>query len=357
MTKKTVAVVFGGYSPEYEVSLSSAHSIINAINREKYEVLQIGITRQGKWLRYTGPVDSIPVDEWQTDEELLTTAFLSPERGSGFVVIDKCGGAVTVSVDIVFPVMHGRYGEDGTIQGLCELAGIPVVGAGAASSALCMDKDRAHKLVSLAGIKTTNTVCFEYPPTDEELLSKAQSLRFPLFVKPVKAGSSIGISKVRDYSELPGAVREAFRYDDAVLIEEGVDGFETGCAVVGNHELRTGRVDEVELAGEFYDYKEKYTPSTAKVYAPARIDADTEHRLQETAKQVFRTLGCRGYARIDIFLSGKGEIIFNEANTIPGFTTNSRFPRMMKCVGVDFPELVDMLIDLGLSVGKGEWYG
>jgi D-alanine---D-serine ligase len=200
-------------------------------------------------------------------------------------------------------------------------------------------------------------VCFEYPPTDGELLSAADGLKLPLFVKPVKAGSSIGISRAESYSELPSAVREAFRYDDAVIIEESVGGFETGCAVVGNHELTVGRVDEIELSQSFFNYEEKYAPKTSKIHMPARIDGETERRLQDAAKLIYRTLGCRGYCRIDIFLSEEGEIIFNEANTIPGFTAHSRFPNMMQGAGIGYPELVDMLIGLSLAVGKGEWYG
>ena len=349
LSKKTVAVVFGGYSPEYDVSLKSAYSIISAIDRDKYEVVLIGITRQGKWYRFFGPVEDIPVDRWHADEARLKKAFISPERGGGLLEIAE-ERSVSVPVDVVFPVLHGRYGEDGTIQGLCELAGIPVVGAGAASSALCMDKDRSHKLVSLAGIKVPKSVCFEYPPADEEILSAAGRLKLPLFVKPVKAGSSFGISKIESYNELPAAVKKALLYDDAVIIEENVDGFETGCAVVGNQELKVGRIDEIELSGGFFDYEEKYTLKTSKIHMPARIDEETERRLQDTAKVIYRTLGCRGYCRIDIFLSSEGEIIFNEANTIPGFTSTSRFPNMMKCAGVEYPELVDMLIGLSLSV-------
>jgi len=356
MSKKTVAVIFGGYSPEYDVSIKSAYSIISAIDKNKYEAILVGITRQGRWYRYYGPVEGIPADTWHQDETLLKSAIISPERGGGLLEFEG-GRAATVHLDAAFPVMHGRYGEDGTIQGLCELAGIPVVGAASASSALCMDKDRAHKLVSLAGIKTPKSVCFEYAPTDGEIAAATSGLKLPLFVKPVKAGSSFGITKVDSYTELPAAAREALKFDDAVIIEEAVDGFETSCAVVGNNELTVGRIDEVELTSGFFDYVEKYTPVTSKIHTPARIDGETEARLQEAAKLIYRTLGCRGYCRVDIFLSKDGEIVFNEANTIPGFTDHSRFPKMMQCAGVEYPELVDMLIGLALSVEKGEWYG
>ena len=346
---KTVAVIFGGFSPEYIVSLKSAHSIINAIDRDKYDVILIGITNQGQWYRYYGPVDDIPTDKWHADENLLRKAFISPERGGGLLEFED-GKVKPVPVDVVFPVLHGRYGEDGTIQGLCELASIPVVGAGSAASSLCMDKDRANKLVSLAGVSIPRSVCWEYLPTDDELISSASDLKLPLFVKPVKGGSSIGITKAQSYAELPEAVLLARRYDDAVIIEEGIDGMEVGCAVVGNRHVSTGRVDEIEVASGFFDYEEKYSLKTSKIHVPARIDEETESRVQEAAKVVYRTLGCRGYARVDIFLTKENKIVFNEANTIPGFTSGSRFPSMLKGVGIEYPELVDMLIELALGI-------
>ena len=345
--KKNIAVIFGGYSPEYDVSLVSSHSIIKAMDRSKYEIMPIGITREGEWLRYAGPIDDILGDKWHTDRNLLKPAIISPSRGVG--LIEFAGErAVSAPLDAVFPVLHGKYGEDGTVQGLCELAGIPVVGCGSAASALCMDKDRAHKLVSYAGIDVPKSISFERPPADGELLGRAKELRLPLFVKPSKTGSSFGISKVEKLAELPQAVKYAFTYDDAVILEEGVDGFEAGCAVVGNHELKIGRVDEIELAHGFFDYEEKYTLKTSKIHTPARIDGQTERALQEAAALIYRTLGCRGYARVDMFLTKEGGILFNEANTIPGFTPHSRFPRMMSGVGMDFGGLVETLIELAL---------
>ena len=347
MTKKTVAVIFGGFSPEYDISLKSAYSIINAIDREKYDLTLIGITRQGIWYKYSGAVDRIADDKWHTDGQYLTRAVISPSRGGGLLVTGD-NRNVSVPVDIVFPVLHGSNGEDGTIQGLCELAGIPIVGSGSAVSALCMDKDRAHKLVSHAGIRIPESICFEQGIEPDKLLSAAQKLKTPLFVKPVNAGSSFGITKAENYSDLPEAVKVALEYDDSVIIEEGINGFETGCAVVGNNELIVGRIDEIEIKDGFFDYEEKYTLKTSKIHMPARIDREIEERLQETAKSIYLTLGCRGYARIDIFLTKEGEIVFNEANTIPGFTSHSRFPNMMKAIGIEFRELVNMLIELSL---------
>jgi len=350
MSKKTVAILFGGNSPEYEVSLKSAYSIIKAVDRNKYEVVLLGITRQGKWYKYSGSVEDIPVDKWHIDEQYLQSAIISPSQGEGIVVFSG-SIASNLPVDVVFPVLHGSFGEDGTVQGLCELAGIPVVGSKSAASALCMDKDRAHKLVSLAGIRVPKSFCFEYAPAMDEVYSAAEELGLPLFVKPVRAGSSFGVSKVEDNSQLEEAIRLALMYDTAVLLEENISGFETGCSVVGNDELITGRIDEIELAHGFFDYEEKYTLKTAKIHMPARIDEDLERQIQDAAKTVYRVLGCQGYARVDIFLTDEREIVFNEANTIPGFTQHSRFPNMMKGVGIEYPELVDILIDLAVQNG------
>ena len=348
MHKKTVAVIFGGYSPEYEVSLNSSYSIISAIDRGKYEVVLLGITRDGKWYKYSGDVDDIPSDKWHDDPGKLISVIVSPSRGGGLLELVD-GRVKPLPVDAVFPVLHGKYGEDGTVQGMFDLAGIPVVGAGLAASALCMDKDRAHRLVSLAGIRVPNSVCFEHVPTDDELLSAAQELKLPLYVKPVKAGSSFGITRVESLAKVTDAVKFALSFDDAVIIEESIEGFEAGCAVAGNRELKVGRIDEIELSQGFFTYEEKYTLKTSKIHMPARVDAETEQRLQEAAATIYRTLGCSGYARIDMFLTPENEIVFNEANTIPGFTSHSRFPSMMKGVGIEYPELVDMLIELSFE--------
>jgi len=353
--KKKIAVLFGGFSPEYEVSLNSAYSVINAIDKDKYDVMMIGITVKGKWFEFSGSVDDIPNDNWHTDEKYTKKAFISPDRGGGILVFDG-GDPVSIHVDVIFPVLHGRYGEDGTVQGLCELAGIPVVGSGSASSALCMDKERSHRLVSLAGITVPKSVWFERVPTNDELMTEVNKLNFPVFVKPIKAGSSIGVSKIYDHSDIPAAVKEAFIYDDAVIIEETIEGKEVGCSVIGNHDLKTGRANEIEVSQGFFNYKEKYTLETSKIHTPARIDEESEHRLLEAGKLIFRTLGCRGYARIDMFLKDNGEIIFSEANTIPGFTAHSQLPKMMKAAGMDYPALVDELIDLAMQVNRGEWY-
>jgi D-alanine---D-serine ligase len=261
------------------------------------------------------------------------------------VLVFEEGGPITVSVDIVFPVLHGRYGEDGTVQGLCELAGIPVVGSGSAASALCMDKDRAHKLIALEGIAVPKSICFDYKPNNEALLEAAKALKLPIFVKPVKAGSSIGVSMLDNYEDIHAAVEEAFNYDNAVIIEEAIEGKEVGCSVIGNHDLITGRANEIEVSHGFFNYKEKYTLESSAIHVPARIPNQKAEEIKEKAKIIYHALGCSGFARVDQFLTPDGKIVFNEVNTIPGFTPHSRYPNMLKAVGITFEQVVNTLLE------------
>ena len=256
-------------------------------------------------------------------------------------------GNIHTEIDLALPILHGKNGEDGTVQGLFELAGITLVGCNALSSALCMDKDRAHKLVSLAGIEVPKAVTLcRYEKDNAQALTA--SLTYPLFVKPVRAGSSFGITKIFRVEELQAAVDMAFEHDDEVIIEENVEGFEVGCAVLGKEELLVGRVDEIELTHGFFDYTEKYNLITSNIYMPARISPETEERIRETAKVIYKALACSGFARVDMFLTPDNRIVFNEVNTIPGFTSHSRYPSMMKGIGLSFTEVLDRLIGLYL---------
>jgi D-alanine---D-serine ligase len=349
MERKKVAVLFGGCSTEYEVSLQSAYSVITNMDPDKYEAVLIGITKDGRWYRYYGETENISKNTWHQDRKNCMPVMVSPDRKAR-KLIELLDGCVTeTGIDIAFPVLHGKNGEDGTVQGLFELAGIPLVGCGTLSSALCMDKDRAHKLVAAAGIKVPPAAGLDQLLPERDILKQTECLSYPMFVKPVKSGSSYGVTKVTGKKDLYGAVKNAFVYDDQVIIEEGIDGFEVGCAVLGNNTLIIGEVDEIELSGGFFDYTEKYTLTSAKIHMPARIDADTSARIKDTAAVIYRVLGCRGFARVDMFLSPDRDIVFNEVNTIPGFTTHSRFPNMMKGVGLRYAEIVDRLIQLGLE--------
>ena len=346
MSRKKIAVIFGGNSAEYEVSLQSAYSVFQNINTEKFDIIPIGITRDGEWYHYTGEKENICNNTWFEDNKNLYPVIASQSRSvKGFLVFNEDRYKV-ISVDLVFPILHGKNGEDGTLQGLFELAGIPVVGCNALSSAICMDKDRAHKLVSLTGISVPKSVTFNHSGKDAALKRIEADLTHPLFVKPVRAGSSFGITKVTEKQELDAAVELAFEYDTEVIVEEAIDGFEAGCAVLGNDILTVGRVDEIELSDGFFDYTEKYTLKSSKIHMPARIDAETEKRIQDAAVTIYKALGCSGFARVDMFYVPSGKIVFNEVNTIPGLTSHSRYPNMMKGIGLSFPELLDKLIGL-----------
>ncbi|MCI8356974.1 MAG: D-alanine--D-serine ligase VanG [Lachnospiraceae bacterium] len=348
MDKKRIAVIFGGKSAEYEVSLQSACAVLDNINTDKFHIIPIGITRNGEWYHYTGDKEKIGDNTWFEDGKNLFPVVVSQSCSvKGFIELDADSYHV-IKTDLAFPVLHGKNGEDGTLQGLFELAGIPVVGCDTLSSAVCMDKNRAHKLVSLTGISVPKSVTFRCSGKEAALKEIEEKLAYPLFVKPVRAGSSFGITRITEKKELDAAVSLAFAYDAEVIVEEEVNGFEAGCAVLGMDALTVGRVDEIELSGGFFDYTEKYTLKSSKIYMPARIGAEAEKRIQEAAVIIYRALGCSGFARVDMFYTPSGEIIFNEVNTIPGFTDHSRYPNMMKGIGLSFPEMLDRLIGLYL---------
>ncbi len=348
MDRKRIAIIFGGNSTEYEVSLQSAYSVLENINADKFDIFQVGITRSGDWYHYTGKREKISSNTWFQDYENMFPVVVSQSRSrKGFLefVGESCR---VINADLVFPVLHGKNGEDGTLQGMFELAGIPVVGCDTLSSAICMDKERAHKLVGLTGISVPKSVAFRHSGKEEALKKIAEKLAYPLFVKPVRAGSSFGITRIMEKTELDAAIDYAFEHDTEVIVEEEVNGFEVGCAVLGIDALTVGRVDEIELSGGFFDYTEKYTLKSSKIYMPARVGAEAEKQIQEAAVIIYRALGCSGFARVDMFYTPSGEIVFNEVNTIPGFTSHSRYPDMMKGIGLSFPEMLDRLIGLYL---------
>ena len=348
MDKKRIAVIFGGNSTEYEVSLQSAFSVLENIDTDKYDVFPVGITRKGAWYHYTKKKKKISGNTWLADRRNLFPVTVSQNPSAKGFLEFRTDGWHIIKTDLVFPVLHGKNGEDGTLQGLFELAGIPVVGCDTLSSAICMDKDRAHKLVSLTGISVPRAVTFSDSDRKEAWKEINEKLSYPLFVKPVRAGSSFGITRVTEEAELDGAIEQAFEHDRNVIVEEEVKGFEVGCAVLGIDTLMVGRVDEIELSGGFFDYTEKYTLKSSKIHMPARVDAEAEKRIQDAAVNIYRTLGCSGFARVDMFYTPSGEIVFNEVNTIPGFTEHSRYPGMMKGIGLSFPKMLDRLIGLYL---------
>ncbi|MCM1161661.1 MAG: D-alanine--D-serine ligase VanG [Roseburia sp.] len=358
-----IAVIFGGCSSEYPVSLQSAHAILSNLDRSKYQVYPIGITKEGRWFHYKGDYDGILKDIWHEQTENCIPAILSPDKAHHGILQMQSGKAVIIPVDAIFPVLHGKNGEDGTMQGLIELSGIPLIGCGTLSSALCMDKERAHRLAAAHGIAVPKAVVLEKGQWEKKqklrqeteigaenyIMNQVEALGFPLFVKPLRAGSSFGITKVSKKQQLSASIEQAFQYDSIVIVEENIDGFEVGCAILGNEELIVGRVDEIELSQGFFDYTEKYTLKSSKIHMPARIDEEAEEQIKKTAKTIYKALGCQGFARVDMFVTKAGEIVFNEVNTIPGFTSHSRFPNMMKGIGMSFGEILDKVIELGVT--------
>ena len=345
---KQILVLFGGCSPEYSVSLASAYGVLTHMDRSLYQPIPVGLTREGAWRWYGGALEALPEDRWQEEPACLPCTLRLDRGGAALLLLD--GSGRTLAFDGAFPLIHGSNGEDGTLQGLFELAGVPLIGCGTLSSALCMDKDRAHKLAALAGVRVPRSRLFPEDCAFEELRTAAETLGWPLFVKPVRAGSSFGVSRVEEPAQLAPAVEAAFRHDGEILLEEAIPGFEVGCAVLGNRELTVGAVDEVELSRGFFNYTEKYTLQTSAIHCPARIAPQKAAEIRETAKVLYRALGCRGFARVDLFLTPWGEIVFNEVNTIPGFTPHSRYPAMMRAAGIPFRELVSRLIQLGAEL-------
>ncbi len=343
-TTKKIAVFFGGCSTEYEVSLQSACAIISSIDTSRYTPILIGISQaDGAWYYYRGDIAHIANGSWQSDES-CTPVFPSTDRSVHGVCYLENGRLNTISLDAALPVLHGKNGEDGTLQGLLELIGVRIIGCGSLSSALCMDKALAHRIVSMNGIQSARSIVLHRDFSPEETAGYAMELGYPLFVKPVRSGSSFGISKIRCEAELLPAIQTAFEHDSTVILEEMIDGFEVGCAILGTKDLIIGEVDEIELSDGFFDYTEKYTLKTSSIHVPARITAEQADKIKKTALAVYRLLGCSYFARVDLFLTPKGEIYFNEVNTIPGFTAHSRYPNMLKAAGLPFEEVVNRLL-------------
>lgn len=345
MEKKKTAVLFGGCSSEYEVSLKSAYSVISHMDRTQYEIFMIGLQREsGRWLWYQGDPDRIVQDAWDQERD-CTPVFLPTDKKVQGLYYEKEGRLCVLRLDLVLPVLHGRNGEDGTVQGALELAGIPAAGCGVLSSALCMDKELAHRVAHAAGVPVPASVLIRKPYEAGRVKRDAAALSYPLFVKPVRSGSSFGITMVQKEEDLFPALERAFVHDSMVLMEERIEGREVGCAVIGASGLLVGEADEIELSDGFFDYTEKYTLKTSRIHVPARVDEETSGRIKETAKTLYRALQCSGFARVDLFLTHEGKIYFNEVNTIPGFTTHSRFPNMMKAAGYSFDETVNLILE------------
>ncbi|WP_020662128.1 D-alanine--D-alanine ligase family protein [Amycolatopsis benzoatilytica] len=331
MSKIKIGVLFGGSSEEHPVSVKSAREVAKHLDLANYEPFWIGITQDGEWRLCDGPswADARP-------------AALAP--GGRLLVLDE-GKYEAIPLDVVLPVLHGKLGEDGAIQGLLELSGLPYAGCDVPSSALCMDKSLAYLVVRAAGIATPN---FWIGTADVD------QLPYPVFVKPARSGSSFGVTKVSGPEELAAAVAEAAQYDAKILVEEAVEGSEVGCAVLGNGaDLIVGEPDRIHLSHGFFKIHQEDAPETGSensvITVPADISAEARERVQQTARAIYRALGCRGLARVDLFLLADGTVMLNEVNTFPGLTSYSRYPRMMAAAGMPMSEVLDRLVALALE--------
>ena len=346
---KKVLVIFGGASSEYEVSLNSASSVIKNIPGDKYEVLKMGITRQGEWFLFSGSADDLPGDKWLADPSKLTPAVVSPDRACHGIIRTATGE--TEKIDVIFPVLHGKNGEDGTIQGLFQLSGIPYVGCDTLGSAVCMDKAMTNTIADCYGIaqaKWRATDRYSYRKAPEKTLDDVIGyLGFPIFVKPANAGSSVGITKAGSREELAKAIETAFEHDKKVVFEEGIDGYEVECAVLGNEEPVASVIGEIVPCNDFYDYDAKYLANRTELHIPARLPAEKSEEVREAACRAYRALGCAGMARVDFFVrKSDGAVLLNEPNTLPGFTSISMYPKLFEASGVPYSELLDRLICL-----------
>ena len=350
--KLSLAVIFGGVSSEHEVSRMSVTSILENLSNERYEVHMVGITKEGRWLLYTGPVEDILSGAWEQGP--VTPAFLSPDPSVHGLVALRDGKAETIHVDVIFPALHGKNGEDGTIQGLFQLSGIPYVGCDTESSAICMDKAVTHSLLSSADIEQAHYLWFyadRFDAAPDTIKNKIQArLDFPVFVKPSNAGSSVGVSKVERFEDLDQAIRKAAREDKKVVVEEGITGQEVEVAVLGNRDCDASIVGEIGASSQFYDYDDKYINGTSQLYIPARIPQEVSEKIRQTAVRAYRLLGCSGLARVDFFVTaGDNRVILNEINTLPGFTSISMYPKLWMAMGLSYGELLDKLIELALQ--------
>ncbi|MEM8890971.1 MAG: D-alanine--D-alanine ligase family protein [Bacteroidota bacterium] len=354
-SKTSLALVFGGQSPEHEVSIRSARNIFDAIPTEKYEVVLIGVDKEGVWKHIVeGELRKEDLDLKTAGKAL---AVVPGAKANQIVYLSTAGGSFP-QVDVVFPITHGPYGEDGTLQGIMMHLGLPFVGPGVLGSSAAMDKDVCKRLLRDADLKVAEYVCFQYYEKDAiDYIGVVNKLGLPLFIKPANMGSSVGVKKAESKAEFDAAIQEAFRYDHKVIVEEAIVGRELECAVMGNAVVETSHVGEVAVdpeAAGLYDYESKYISATAaKTLIPApNIDDQTLAKLLLVAKNSYRVVGCEGMTRVDMFLTEEGHVYVNELNTLPGFTSISMYPKLWEHAGTSYSDLIDHLIELALERGE-----
>ena len=350
MNKKNVVLIFGGQSPEHEVSLNSASMIISNMNEEKYYIIPIGITKEGQWLIYDGPVEHIKTGEW---EKYGTPAIISPDATQKSILKIIGDKIKKIPVDVIFPVLHGKWGEDGTIQGLFEMAQIPYVGDGVLSSCVSMDKVFTKMIAKSVNIEQAKYLWFytyELEHCENILNQIEKELQYPCFIKPANTGSSVGITKAHNRKELKKALYYAAKFDTKVIAEEFIDGREIECSVLGNENPIASGVGEIFSAAEFYDYDAKYNNAESKTVVPAELEKEITDKIREIAIKIFKAVEGTGLARVDFLIQkNTNRIIFNELNTMPGFTSISMYPMLWEAEGKSKELLIDELITLAFS--------
>jgi len=353
LKKRNVCILFGGISPEHEVSLRSAESVLNHIDHEKYNVFPVGITKDGQWILFRGSDYSmLPAGSWMHCEGNCK-AVISPVRGQGLLCFTG-NGLVQEHIDVVFPVLHGENGEDGAMQGLMQMAGIAYVGPHVASSAVSMDKTLTKLVIDHAGVVQAAWQLVRREQLKENMEETLDSLEacfaYPMFVKPAGTGSSVGVSKASDRVALINALNAAARFDRKILVEEFIHGREIEVAVLGNDAPKASICGEIDSGADFYDYDAKYVTDTSTAYIPARIPEDVQEVVREAAVKVYSAIGCQGLSRVDFFVTYEdNRVVFNEINTLPGFTSISMYPKLWAATGISYSELIDRLLELALE--------
>ncbi len=356
MKKLSVCVLFGGMSPEHEVSLRSAEFVLSCLDPEKYNIFPVGITKAGDWVLFGGTDYAMLPDGTWLDHPDNRRAAISPVRGQGLLSFEgDC--VVRERIDVVFPVLHGENGEDGTVQGLLQLAGIPYVGPHVAASAVSMDKTLTKLVADQAGVRQAAWMLVREADVEartEAILEQIEGrFAYPVFVKPAGTGSSVGVSKAADRQSLKDALLNAGTYDDKILVEEFIHGREVEVAVMGNQSPMASICGEIDSGAEFYDYDAKYLTDTSVAYIPARIDDNVAEAVRDAAVKIYSAIGCQGLSRVDFFVTYEGdEVVFNEINTLPGFTSISMYPKLFAASGIPGPQLIDELLKLAQEAAQ-----
>lgn len=353
MSKIRLCVIFGGQSPEHNISCISAASVIKNLNTDKYKISTIGITKKGEWFLYSGKYDKIGTGEWIKDKKHLKKAIISPNSKDKSIIVFDGDKYKKIKIDIVFPVLHGEYGEDGTIQGLLEMSGIKYVGMGVLASANGMDKSFSKIVFQNAEIPQADWIVVrtsDMSNIDKIIIDIENKIGYPCFVKPTSTGSSVGVRKAKNKEELISSIINASKFGRKILVEEYIEGHEVECSVLGNENPTASTVGEIIPEVEFYDFDAKYKTGSTKLQIPAKLGSDLIEKIRDYAVKAFVALDGQGLSRVDFFVRYKdNSIVLNEINTLPGFTSISMYPKLWEAVGKKYSDLLDELIELGLK--------